>query len=323
MGRVVITDYLYENLDEERRIIEGAGHELIACQCHNEDEVIEACRDADGVIIQYASGSRRVIENCPKLRVISRYGIGYDTVDTAAATEHGVYVANVPDYCLDEVSSHAIALLMTLARGILPLWRETTSGGWDYAVARPVYRMAGRTLGILGYGRIGRLVAHKLGTFGLHILACDPNVSAIDMQQYGVRKVDFDTLLAESDYLTLHLPLSAETHHIIDDAAFAKMKRGVILVNTARGSIVSEAALVRAVEAGIVSGAGIDVTESEPLEQESRLRSLPGVILTPHFAWHSEESQVRLQQSAAEEVVRVLAGGLPKNLVNTEILTRR
>lgn len=320
MALVVIADCGYENIDVERKLIEGEGHELRYYHCKTEDDVIECASEADVLIVQFAPVTRRVIEKLHKCKLICRYAIGVDIIDIEAATEHEIFVANVPDYCIDEVSNHAIALLMSLARKIPLISNSVKEGKWDYTVAKPLHRMLGSKLGIIGYGRIGSLVARKLNNFGMDVITCDPWIRAEISQQDRVRKVDMDTLLSTSDFISIHVPLTKDTRHLLSDEQFGKMKKGVTIVNTARGPVIDEQALIRALESGIVSGAALDVMEKEPLSLDSPLRKMPNVILTPHFAWYSDESIKLLQRSVAEEALRVLRGELPKNLVNSGIL---
>lgn len=323
MAKVVIGDCGYENVDQERSMLEGAGHELVYCHCRTEDDLIACASDCDVLIVQFAPVTRRVIEQLRRCRLICRYAIGVDIIDIDAATEHGIYVANVPDYCQDEVSNHAVALMLSMMRKLPQISASVKAGRWDYTVAKPLHRTLGRTLGILGMGRLGTLVARKMSNFGLEIITSDPFIHTEYSQQNGVRRVDMDTLLHSSDYLSIHVPLTKDTYHLIDDEAFSKMKDGVLIVNTARGPVISEDALVRALASGKVGGAALDVVEKEPLSPDSPLRGFDNVILTPHFAWYSDESIRILQRSVAEEALRVLSGQLPLHLVNTEVLRVR
>ncbi len=322
MGHVVIADYWYENTDEERKIIEGAGHTLETYHCRTEDELIEAARNADVLIVQFAKVTERVIQNLEKCSCIVRYAIGVDIIDVDAATKRGIYVCNVPDYCIDEVSNHAIAMLMALSRKLPQISNSVKDGNWDYRKVAPVSKMLGSTLGVIGFGRIGARVSDKMSNFGVDIITCDPWIHDERSLQHRAHKVDLETLLRTSDYISLHVPLEKATNHLLDDAQFSIMKKGVILVNTSRGPIINEEALIRALDSGIVAGAGLDVFEKEPLPISSPLRNRENVIVTPHFAWYSEESVVALQRSAAAEAVRVLNGEPPKNLINKCLLVK-
>jgi D-3-phosphoglycerate dehydrogenase len=237
----------------------------------------------------------------------------------AAATDHGVPVVNVPDYGTDEVANHAVALLLNLARKIARLDRQTRGGAWDIFRIGPVTRLAGQTVGIVGCGRIGSAVARKLSGFDVRLLACDPYVETFPP---GVQPVAFERLLAESDYVTVHCPLTEETRHAFDAESLAWMRPTAILINTARGGIVDTAALIDALQEGYLAGAGLDVLEQEPIDPASPLLRMEQVIVTPHAAWYSEEGRSDLKRRAAEEAVRVLRGERPRHCVNAEALGR-
>jgi D-3-phosphoglycerate dehydrogenase len=253
------------------------------------------------------------------LRVVVRYGVGVDGIDLSAATEQGVPVVNVPDYGTDEVANHAVALLLALARKLARLDRQTRSGGWDVFRVGPVARLAGQTVGIVGCGRIGSAVARKLGGFDVRLLGCDPNISTFPP---GVQPVAFERLVSESDYVTIHCPLTADTRHLFDAESIGWMRPTAALINTARGGIVDTAALVAALQEGLLAGAGLDVLEQEPLDPASPLLRMEQVIVTPHAAWYSEEGRSDLKRRAAEEAVRVLRGERPRHCVNPEALGR-
>jgi D-3-phosphoglycerate dehydrogenase len=307
------------NIQEEEAVFRAAGVRVRTSPARTEAEYIGTCGEADGVLIQYGAFSRRVFAALPRLRVLVRYGVGVDGVDLAAATDHGVPVVNVPDYGTDEVATHAVALLLALARRIARLDRQTRAGGWDVFRVGPIGRLAGRTVGILGVGRIGSAVARKLAGFDVRLLGCDPYRAAFPP---GVQPVALDRLLAESDYLTVHCPLTPETRHLLDARALAAMKPSAVLVNTARGGVVDTAALVEALQAGVLAGAALDVLEQEPLDPTSPLLRMEQVVVTPHAAWYSEEARSDLKRRAAEEAVRVLRGEAPRSCVNPEVLGR-
>ena len=318
--KVVITDSYHPTLDAEREELQEIDADLILEQCRTEDEIIAATRDADAVMVQHANISRRVVEHLEKCQIIARYGVGFDNVDVAAATECGIMVSNVPDYCIDEVSSHAIALLMACSRKIVQLSNSVKAGQWTYIVAEPVYKMIGQTLGIVGLGRIGSAAARKGLGLGLKVQAYDPYVFETDLD---VVFVDFDILLRTSDFVSIHAPLTDETYHMFGKNEFEKMKKGAFLVNTARGPIVDGAALYEALEASEIAGAGVDVMEQEPISQDDPLLKLDNFIITPHTAWYSEAAQNLLQREAARAVLAVLKGGRPRSLVNPEAVSDR
>jgi D-3-phosphoglycerate dehydrogenase len=317
--RVVITDCDHPTLAPEREVLAGRV-ELTVHQENREDRLADLCREADGIITQYGVFSRAVLAALPRCRVIARYGVGVDTVDLAAATEHGIVVANVPDYGTDEVSTHAVALVLALHRRIVTYDRSVRSGRWDFQAGAPVPRLRGSTLGVVGFGRIGRMVAEKLRPFGLRILVADPLVTVVPD---WAELVQLDDLLAGADIVTLHCPLTPETRHLIGARALALMKPAAILVNTARGGVVDTEALVEALEARRIAGAGLDVLEREPLAAGDRLAALDSVVLTPHAAFYSEGSIVELKRKTAQAVLDVLEGRRPASVVNPEVYARR
>jgi D-3-phosphoglycerate dehydrogenase len=315
---VLICGLDHASIAEEEAVFRAAGVRYAQVVARTEEDYLRRCAEADGLLIQYGDVSRRVIEGLGRLRLLVRYGVGVDGIDLAAATARGIPVVNVPDYGTDEVANHAVALLLALARKLTRLDRQTRAGRWNVFEVQPVHRLAGRTVGIVGCGRIGGLVARKLAGFDVRLLGCDPYRAALPP---GVARASLDTLLAESDYVTLHTPLTAETRHLIGAAALARMKPTAVLLNTARGGIVDTAALVAALAEGRLGGAGLDVTEQEPLDPASPLFRMEQVIVTPHAAWYSEEGRSDLKRRVAEETVRVLVRGEPPlHCVNAEVL---
>jgi D-3-phosphoglycerate dehydrogenase / 2-oxoglutarate reductase len=317
--KVVITDYEYEGLDQERAIVAGMGAELEAFQCKTESELIETVipSQPDGLICQYARISREVIERLERCRVIVRYAVGYDTIDLQAATERGIYVCNVPDYGSQEVSTHTFALILALTRKIYQYDQGVRSGRWHYCHGKPIHRMSNLTLGLLGFGRIPRLVAKKADAFGMRTVVHDPYLSNNEIENMGYEPAPFGELLAISNVISIHAPLTEETRHLFDRAAFSRMQQHPYVVNTARGALIDEQALIGALDSGQVTAVALDVSETEPVPTDSPLLGRDDVLITPHTAWYSEESIRVLQRSVAEEVVRVLGGQSPKNPVNT------
>ena len=237
-----------------------------------------------------------------------RYGVGLDCIDLNAATEHGIMVGNIPDYGLEDIADHAIALMLTCARKIVELNQAVREGTWDYKLAKPLFRLRGKTLGLVGFGRIARMVADKARMFGLEVIAFDPYIEDTTAVSWQVSRADLDTVLRSADILSLHAPVTRETFHLINDQAFAKMKRNCILVNTARGALVDEMALINALNTAQIAGAGLDVSEQEPMNPKNELLNMPNVVITPHSAWYTEEAQQSLQQQAAQEIIRALSG---------------
>jgi D-3-phosphoglycerate dehydrogenase len=283
----------------------------------------EIAADADALLNCYAQLQGDLIRSLRRCRVIARYGIGVDTVDVAAASTAGIMVTNVPDYCIDEVSDHALALMLALVRGLVRAVPATRAGTWDLATVRPLRRLRGQTLALIGFGRIGRAVAAKSAPLGLRILAYDPYLAPDAIRAGGAEPADLPSALREADILSIHAPLTSETRHLIDAAALEQMKSSAFLVNTARGALVDTRALTAALEAGRLAGAALDVLESEPPPGDLELLRLPNVILTPHSAFYSEESLIESQTRAAEEVARVLRGERPRSLVNDDALASR
>lgn len=315
-ARVVITDCNHDNIDPEKDVFEEAGIGVRLAQCETASDVIEEARDAEAIISQYVPIDESVLAALERCRIVVRYGVGFDTIDTEAASRHGVWVANVPDYGVEEVSDHALALAMNLLRGIGRLDRSVRSGEWDVSVVRPLHRVRGLTLGVIGCGRIGSALARKASRLGLRVIAFDQVPVSEELVSEDVEPVGFDELLGASDVVSLHVPLSEETRHLIGEEQLRRMKPGSYLVNTARGGIVDQAALLRALDEHEISGAALDVLETEPPDEDGPLVSHDRVLITPHAAWYSEESYETLKTEAAREVVRVLSGERPRSPVN-------
>jgi D-3-phosphoglycerate dehydrogenase len=319
---VVIADYDYGDVHIERAIVEQAGFELIGAQCKTEDEVIEVAHAAAALVAQYATISARVIAELNECRVIARYGTGVDIVDVDAATRHNILVTNVPsDWCENEVADHAMALLLAVARKINVYDRATRGGKWRWQSGAPIHRLRGSVLGLLSFGAIARAIATRAAGFGMRITAHDPFVEAEEITAAGATAVSFDELVTESDCLVIQAPLTPETHHLFDERRLRSMKPTAILVNTARGPIVDDRALHRALSEGWIAGAGLDDIEEEPAKvrdwrPDNPLFGLDNVVITPHAAYYSEEAIDTVRRFAAEEVVRVLTGQPPLSPVN-------
>lgn len=319
--KVVVTDYEYEDLRFEEAVFAGLPIELVAGNARTEEEVIAIARDADGILNQYAPLTARVIEALERCKVISRYGVGVNTVDLDMATQKGIYVANVPDYCWDEVADHALALILSCARKVVQYnnWIKRDKW-WDYKLGRPIYRLRGMTLGVLGFGRIPQNLVGKARAFGFRILVHDPYVPVERIREHGAEPVELAELLRESDFLSIHVPLTNETRGMIGRQELRLMKPTAYVINTGRGGVIDEAALVEALEAGWIAGAALDVVESEPISPDHPLLRLDNVILTPHVAWYSETAEADMRTKAARSVVEVLQGNVPTYLVNREVL---
>ncbi|SFJ44528.1 D-3-phosphoglycerate dehydrogenase [Halobacillus dabanensis] len=317
--KVVVTDYEYPNLDQERRVFENMDVEFVPAQCRTEEEVIEACKDADALLNQYAPISRKVIENLENCKVISRYGVGVNTVDLEAASEKGIIVGNVTDYCMDEVSDHAFALLMACARKVGRLNQEVKNGNWDFKVGMPIYRLRGSVLGLVGFGKIPQMLAEKAQAFGFQVVAYDPFVPQEVAKELNVELMELNQLCEIADYVSVHAPLIESTTGLISDEQFNHMKEKAFIINTARGPVIDEQALIRALKEGKIAGAALDVVEEEPISQDNPLLTMDNVVLTPHIAWYSEEAGEELQRKTAENVADVLSGYYPAYLVNQDV----
>jgi D-3-phosphoglycerate dehydrogenase len=321
---VVITDYDYGDIDVERAIIEGAGAglKLIGAQCKSEEDVIAVAADAEALIAQYAPVGAKAIDSLRRCRVIARYGTGVDIVDVDAATRRGILVTNVPnEWCRDEVADHAMALVLAEARKLRAYDRDTRAGVWHWQSGQPIQRLRGSVLGLLSFGAIAQAIAARAAGFGMVVIASDPYVDAATVEAEGAESVSFDQLLERSDFLVIQAPLTPDTHHLFDETSLRRMKPSAILINTARGPIVEDAALYRALSEGWIAGAGLDDIEEEPAKLRdwrptNPLFGLDNVIITPHAAYYSDQSIHTVREFAASEVVRVLTGQAPLSPVN-------
>ena len=315
--QVVITDCDQGSIKEEEEEFAQIGVELVLAQVKEEEELIRACKEADGLINQYALLTRKVLQNLPKCKVISRYGVGVDSIDLKAATDLGIIVANVPDYCMDEVSNQTIAMILTLIRRTAFFDQKVKSGQWDFHLGIPIYRTRGKTLGLVGCGKIGFEVAKKISAFGVRVICFDPY---LQKAPEGIELTDLDTVLKESDFISIHCPLNDSTRHLIGEKEFKKMVKKPILINTSRGPIIDEKALIQALEEGLITGAGLDVLEKEPPDSVNPMLAMENVILSPHVGFYSEESISELKRRTAKNVSSVLLGKRPRSVVNKEVI---
>jgi D-3-phosphoglycerate dehydrogenase len=314
-GVVVITDCDHGDVDPERAVMDGHDVELRVLACRTPEEVADQAGDADVLITQYVPITAAALDALPRCRLVVRYGVGVDNVDLQAATERGVWVANVPDYGRDEVADHTLALAMAQLRGVAALDRSVRDGTWDLEPARPLRRLATLTWGVVGCGAIGTAVARRAAGLGMRVLGYDlPTVRS----GAPIERVPLEELLEEADLVSLHAALTPDTHHLVGAAALARMRPTAHLVNTARGGLVEEAALLAALDAGELAGAALDVLEHEPPDGLGwKLARHPRVVATPHAAWYSEEAFHTLKSEVAREALRVLEGGAPRSPVNT------
>ena len=322
--RAVLVDYdedLFSPRGWEGDMLARAGIEWVVGQHRTPEAVLEAARDADVVIVQSLRRllTRPVIKELARCRCAVRLGIGYDSVDVAAATDQGILVCNVPNYCVEDVADHALALLMGSVRHIARQDRWIRAGRWDRTGARPARRTKGCTLGLVAFGRIARALAERVSGFGMTLLAYDPYVTSETMANYGVSKVELEELLRSSDFISVHTPLTDRTRHLLAAREFELMKEGVFLVNTSRGEIIHEPALVEALRSGKVWAVGLDVMEQEPLPIDSPLREFENVTFTPHVSANSEESVEDLYRTGCRIAIDVINGIWPEEVVNPEV----
>ncbi len=315
-GKVVITDYGFADVKIEEKILVEAGYTIHAAHCKTVEEVLQEARDADALLVQWAPVSEQVISRLDNCKIIVRYGIGTDNVDLAAAREKGIPVCNVPDYCIDEVADHAVAMALALGRQLKTTEQAMQQGIWKIMPPESLPPFREMTFATVGFGRIACEVLQRAKAFKFLMASYDPYVPEEEMQAAGVRKAGLEELLQESDILSLHLPLNKDTRHLINKNSLASMKKSAILVNTSRGGLVDTHALAEALQQREICGAGLDVFEEEPLPQDHPLWKCPNAMLTSHAAWYSARSVPMLQQKAAEEVVRGLKGLPLKSRVN-------
>ena len=308
--RVLVTDAEYGSLDIEADVVCGAGHELRRARCRTAQDVIEAAGDADALLVQYAPISAEVLDALPRLRLVSRYGVGVDVVDSDAARARGVWVCNVPDYGTAEVALHATAMLLALLRNLAGHDREVRAGRWDYHLGGPLRRPGELTLGVLGLGRIGRMTAERAGPWFGRRVGYDPHLPD-SAWPADVERADLDEVFARSDAVTLHLPLTDGTRGLVGAELLGRMPSGSYLVNTARGCLVDLDALAQALDDGRLAGVALDVLPQEPPDWGHPLLTHPRALLTPHVGWYSDEAETELRRKAAQNVVDWAATGRP------------
>lgn len=317
MPKVAITDYTFPSLDIETGILQPLGCEVIGRQCKTPAELIESVADADHVITQFAPVNAAVIGAMKKCRVIVRYGIGVDNVDLDASAKKGIPVCNVPDYCIDEVADHTLAFILGLTRQVVPNWDVIRHGSWKIGV--PLERMRAlrdMTVGLVAFGRIGREVAARLKPFKCKVQVFDPVVDAASIKLAGCVPVGWEELEATSDLITLHCPSTAKTRGMINHESLARMKKGVLLVNASRGDLINTDDLIGALNSGHVSAVALDVTNPEPIPQDSPLLKMDNVIISAHIASTSPKSVHTLRSSAANIVAMAVRGEKLPNIVN-------
>ena len=317
-AKVVLTDYVWESLDVEKKTLADLA-ELVALQTKKPEDFLGQAADCDALLNTYAGPiTAEVMAKMPKCRIIARYGIGVDTIDLDAATQAGIIVTNNPTYCIEEVAEHTMAMLLACARKVVFYDRMVRAGRWEVPPGKPMFRLAGSTLGLVGFGNIARQVALRAGAFGMKVLYSDPYVKEGQFSETG-RKVELNELFKEADFISVHPPLVPQTRKMINDEAFSRMKPTAFLINCSRGPVVDTDALVRALDAKKIAGCALDTVDPEPLPNPHPLRNRENAIINPHVAWYSEKAMVGLQAGAPGEIRRVLTGQWPVNVVNKAV----
>ncbi len=305
---IAVTDSVFPSLDPAKAALARLNPTFLMSKSANADDILSVAKDADAILVTYAKLTREILTQLTKCKAIGRFGLGVDNIDLPAAKEKGIAVNYVPDYCIREVSDHAMTLLLALIRKVPLSNKLVQSGRWEMPAVVPIRRIEGTVLGLVGFGNIPRLVAPKAQAFGIKVIAFDPYAKPDVFKAAKVESVDFDTLLKTADYISVHAPLLPATRGMMNADAFAKMKKGAYLVNTARGPLIDEPALIAALDSGQIGGAGLDVVTAEPLAKDSKLLGRDNVIISPHTGFYSIEALDELQTKCAADVARVLSG---------------
>ena len=319
--KVLVTDYVWPSTDPERAVIEAGGAELVIAPDSDEDTLIELARDSDAIMTCFAKVTEKVVRAAENCLIVSRYGVGTDNIAVDVATELGIIVTYVPDYCVDEVSDHVLGMMLAWNRRIVMHNTDTKMNGWGNAgLGFRIMRLRGKRLGVVGFGRIGRAVADKARAFGMEVIASDPFVTAEQMAEVGVVKAETPELLSQCEFVTLHSPLIPQTQDMISVEEFGQMRSDAFLINCARGGLVDEEALYSALTSGAIAGAGLDVLVDLQPPLDHRIIQLDNVIVTPHTAFFSQEATLELEERAAEAVIDVFKGRMPANVFNKSVL---
>ena len=321
--KVLVTDYVWPSVEPERAVLAGVGAELVVAPDGDEETLASLAKDVDGILTCFAKVTEKVVRAAESCIAIGRYGVGVDNIAVDAATELGIVVTYVPDYCVDEVSDHVIAMLLAWNRRIVLFDRATKTKGWGTeGLGMRIMRLRGKKLGVVGFGRIGRAVGQKGKAFGMEVLAYDPFLGSEAIAAAGARRVELDDLLAESDFVSLHTPLIPETRNMIGGRQLSMMQPDAFVINCARGGLIDEDALYDALTSGEIAGVGVDVIENLDPPLDHRLLQLENVIVTPHTAFFSQEAVLELEERAAAEVASVFDGRIPDNVVNPDVLSQ-
>jgi D-3-phosphoglycerate dehydrogenase len=323
-SKVLITDYAWPSVEIEREILAAVGAELVVAPTGETAELVELAADADAILTNWKPVPPQALDAASSCLVVSRYGVGLDNIPVAHATALGILVTNVPDFCVDEVSDHAMALLLACSRRVIGFTSATRAGRWVLGVGREMRRLRGQTVGLVGYGKVAHALVSKARGFGLRILVYTPRIAPGVADEDGIETTDdLGRLLSEADYVSLHAPATPETRGLIGEAELRAMKPSAYLINTSRGALIDEVALERALQQGWIAGAALDVLSEEPPRPDHPLRACENAIITPHVAFYSESAIVELETKAATNVADVLCGHLPSAVVNPEVLTRK
>ncbi len=317
--QVVITDCEYESIENERAILSEIGAQIHSYQLKNEDDIIEVSKNCDALIFQYANISKKIIANLNKCKIIAKYATGLDNIDIEAATKKGICFTNVGSYCTEEVSTHAMALLLNLARKVKLLDCNSTQGNWSYKAAYPLYSLRDSIVGIIGLGKISSDLTRKLSNFCNEIWVYSNSANEEIVESLGAKKKTFEEIINHADFISIHSPLNETNKYMFNKEIFKAMKNTSSIVNVGRGALINENDLIWALENREISGAALDVLLKEPPDKSNPLLSMNNVIITPHAAWYSVRSQLELQRTTALNVKRVLEGYFPENLVNAEL----
>lgn len=316
---VLVTDYTWPTTSIEATVLAEVGAKLLLVTSGDEAELLSLVPQADAILTCFKKVSAAVVRAGTKLQVIGRYGIGVDNIAVDEATRLGIPVTNVPAYCLDEVAEHALALLLACARNITHYNTVIRADDWALNKQRPLFRVRGQYLGIVGFGKIGQTLAHRAQALGLRVVAYDPFVTETVARQFGCELLSLDDLLARANFVSLHTPLTPDTRHLMNGERLRRMKPSAFLINTARGGLIDPEALLQALREGWIAGAGLDVFEPEHLAADHPLLTQPNLIATPHVAFYSEESLAELQTKAAQNVAAILSGRRPASVVNPQV----
>jgi D-3-phosphoglycerate dehydrogenase len=319
--QVLVTDFAWKDLSIEKEVLGHAAAIVVVANTASETELMQLAPGLHGILTCWKPVGGNIIRKARQCLSIGRFGIGLDNIDVSSATEAGIIVTNVPAYCVDEVSDHAMALILSCARKTAFYDRNIKNGSYDLQAGPPLYRIKGKTLGIVGFGKIGKALCAKARAFGLNIIICDPHIDDGSVAQARVVRVSFSEIVKQSDFISIHVPLSNETTGLFNYRTFQEMKRTAIIVNTSRGGIIDSSDLLAALNEELITGAGLDVLSQEPPAAGDRLIAHPRTVVTPHAAFNSEESLLELRKTAATQMADVLCGRRPQNIVNPQVLS--